>query len=58
MEPIGFGGSKHLYFHDFLRDFLTKRSIGPMRDEDTPKRFRNVMERVSQRFFNKSFTTL
>jgi hypothetical protein len=56
MERIGFGGSKHLSFHDFLRDFLTKRSIGPMRDEDTTKRFRSVMERVSQRFFTTSFT--
>jgi hypothetical protein len=57
MERISFGGSKHLSFHDFLREFLTRRSIGPMRDEDTTKRFRSVMERVSQRFFNKSFAT-
>lgn len=51
------GGMKHISFHDFFREFLSERSVGPMGDDDAKKRFRQVMDRVSQRFFNKPFTS-
>jgi hypothetical protein len=52
MARIGLGGQKHISFHDFFRDYLTSRSVGPMWDEDAKKLFREVMGRVSKRFFN------
>jgi len=55
MERVSLGGMKHIAFHDFFRDFLTHKSVGPMSDEDARKRFRQVIDRVSRRFFNKPF---
>lgn len=55
MGRVSLGGMKHIAFHDFFRDFLTSKSVGPMWDEDAKRRFRQVMDRVSLRFFNKSF---
>jgi hypothetical protein len=57
MERISIGFMKHISFHDFFRDFLTSKAVGPMWDEDARKRFRQVMDRVSRRFFNKSFAS-
>lgn len=57
MERVSLGGKKHISFHDFFRDYLTSRSIGPIWDEDAKERFRLVMDRVSQRFFNKPFAS-
>lgn len=55
MARAALGGLKHITFHDFFHDFLTERSVGPIWDEDAKKTFRRVMDRVSQRFFGKSF---
>ncbi len=57
MERAKLGGMKHIPFVDFFRDFLITKSIGPLWDEDARKRFRQVMERVSLRFFKKSFAS-
>jgi len=57
MERINLGLMKHISFHDFFHDFLTSKAVGPMWDEDARKRFRQVMDRVSRRFFNKSFAS-
>jgi hypothetical protein len=55
MARVSLGAAKHLSFHDFFRDLLAERSIGPIKDEDTIQIFRRVMDRVSRRFFNKPF---
>jgi len=52
MERVGLGGKKHISFHDFFRDYLASRGVGPMWDEDARTLFRQVMDRVSKRFFN------
>jgi hypothetical protein len=55
MGRVGLGVTKHISFHDFLHDFLTSKSVGPIWDEDAKGRFRQVMDRVSRRFFTKPF---
>lgn len=53
MARVRLGGMRHISFHDFFREFLGSKSVAPMWDEDTKKRFREVMNRVSTRFFDK-----
>lgn len=55
MARVSLGGLRHISFQDFFRDFLTNRAIGPIQDEDIVSTVRKVMNRVSQRFFNKPF---
>jgi hypothetical protein len=55
MERIRMGGIRFLSFGDFLRGYIHERNITPMKDPETSARFRLIMNRVSERFFDKQF---
>jgi hypothetical protein len=55
IERIRVGGSGFLSFGDFLRGYIQERRIVRMKDTETSERFRSIMNRISNRFFNKPF---
>jgi hypothetical protein len=55
MERIRMGRGGFLSFGDFLRGYVDQRKIMRMKDVETQERFRLIMNRTSERFFNKPF---
>ena len=55
MERIRMGGTRFLSFSDFLRGYRSERNIAPMKDSEMSARFRQIMNRISERFFGKPF---
>jgi hypothetical protein len=53
MERVRMGGVGLLSFRDFFRQYLQDRKIAFVRDEETLVRFRQIMDRISMRFFGK-----
>jgi hypothetical protein len=55
MERVKLGGSGFLSFGDFMRAYMASNGVAPANDPITIKRFRSIMNRTSERFFNKPF---
>ncbi len=55
MERSRLGGARFLSFRDFFRGYLHDRDIAIARDEAVFERFRQIVDRVSRRFFNHPF---
>lgn len=55
MERVKIGGSSILSFRDYFREYLQRQNIPPIRDEELVLRFREIMNRISLRFFKKPF---
>ena len=55
MERSRLGGARFLSFRDFFRIYLHDRDIAMVRDEAVFERFRQIVDRVSRRFFNHPF---
>jgi hypothetical protein len=55
MERVRMGASGFLSFRDFFPDYLQKRGIERIADDETIARFRAIMNRISLRFFKKPF---
>jgi hypothetical protein len=55
MERVKIGASSILSFRDYFREYLQKHSIPPARDEELDLRFREIINRISLRFFKKPF---
>jgi hypothetical protein len=53
MERVRMGGSGFLSFRDFFGQYLQDRKIGSVPDEETMARFRQIMDRISERFFGR-----
>jgi hypothetical protein len=53
MERVRMGSSGFLSFRDFFRQYLQDRRIGWVPDDETLVRFRQIMDRISNRFFGK-----
>jgi hypothetical protein len=55
MERVHMGTTGFLSFRDFFREYLQQRNIGRIMDDATFLRFREIMNRISLRFFKKPF---
>ncbi len=55
MERVRIGTSGFLSFRDFFREYLQRRGIERVTDDETFARFRAVMNRISLRFFKRPF---
>ena len=55
MERVRIGANGFLSFRDFFREYLRQKGIEQVTDEETFTRFRAIMNRISLRFFKKSF---
>jgi hypothetical protein len=55
MERVKIGSTSILSFRDYFREYLQRQNIPPVRDEELVLRFREIMNRISLRFFKKPF---
>jgi hypothetical protein len=55
MERVRMGGSGSLSLRDFFPEYLGKRGVEPVRDDETFARYLRIMNRISLRFFKKPF---
>lgn len=55
MGRVRLGARGILSFRDYFREYLQRQNIPPIRDEELVLRFREIMNRISLRFFKKPF---
>jgi hypothetical protein len=55
MERVKIGSIRILSFRDYFREYLQRHNIPLIRDEELVLRFREIMNRISLRFFKKTF---
>jgi hypothetical protein len=55
MSRISFGSSRAFSFRDFFNWYLRGHRIERPKDKESMPRYLRIMERISQRFFQKSF---